>query len=189
MIGKGRLHIEAGDRTITRMGKLFLLGLLAAAGDPILLYLVFRAWGGWVLLALLLLPPLVGGWLVSAASKRVEARSAAVGAPAAPLGEQMLLVSARLLFWYPGPLSTVLGVLLLIPGARRLMQRWALRRLQKAVSSGAVAVASHAQGVVFTSAPGVARGDADVAPAGPLKRAAGRVVDSEATLPSPTGDK
>jgi UPF0716 family protein affecting phage T7 exclusion len=156
------------------MLRLLFLGALLAAADPMLLYVIYRLWGGWAMLGVLVIPPLIGGTLVSMAAARVDA-GAVTGQQPMPeaLGHRILLTAARILFWYPGPVSTLLALLLLVPGVRRVLQTWAAKGLLKAVQSGSVSVFPGGQGVVFTSVSGGLGGAT-----GPLKRAEGTVVDS-----------
>jgi UPF0716 family protein affecting phage T7 exclusion len=167
------------------MGRLVLLGVLIGLADPFLAYLVYRAWGFTALLALLLLSPVVGGWLASMAAARLDSKAQAEGLSPLMLGHRMLLVGARLLFWYPGPLSTLGGLLLLIPGVRRVLQAWALSRLHNAVRAGSMSVVSDVHGVVFTSPSGVQPGPAGVDAPGGLKPANAKVIDVTPELPDP----
>ncbi|MCY3023091.1 MAG: FxsA family protein, partial [Planctomycetota bacterium] len=134
--------------------------------------------------AVLVLPPVVGRRMLGIATARVEQQGNAEDDAPQKFGHHMLLVAAMFLFWYPGPLSTLLALLLLIPGVRRLLQQWAFSRLQKAVRTGNLRVSPGMNGVVFTSTPGGA-GASPAGPTEPLKRAEGTVVDSAAELPAP----
>lgn len=167
------------------MGRLILLGLLIAVADPILAYVIYHAWGFMALLALLLLSPMIGGWLVSLAATRLDLKAQVEGHTPLMLGHRMLLVAAKMLFWYPGPLSTLLGLLLLIPGVRRVVQGWALGKLQNAVRKGSMSVVPDVQGVVFTSMSGTAGGPAATSAPDTLKPATGKVIDVMLELPEP----
>ena len=155
------------------MLRLLFLGALLAAADPMLLYVIYRVCGGWAMLAVLVIPPLIGGTLVSMAVHGLEGRATTQQPMPEALGHRILLTAARILFWYPGPVSTLLALLLLVPGVRRVLQTWAAKGLLKAVQSGSVSVFPGGQGVVFTSVSGGLGGAT-----GPLKRAEGTVVDS-----------
>lgn len=165
--------------------KLLLLGVMLALVDPVLAYLIYRLYGGLALLALLLLPPIGGGVLISAAVSRLERKAAGADEAGVGLGERVMLMVARLLFWYPGPLTTLLGLLLLVRRARRGFHKWVFMAIGEAARKGAVSVAASSDGVVFTSGPGAAHGPVSGKPIGPLKRAEGRVIDPAGDLPEP----
>lgn len=159
------------------MKKLVLLGAFVALADPALLFLVWQYFGGWAMLGLLILPPMIGGRLVASAKQRlINKADAGINTPGL-LGEGLLLTAAGFLFLYPGPLSTLLGLLLLVPGLRRLIQGWARDKFKNAVSAGSVTVMPMG-GAVFTSAVGP--GGDPVGPTPPLKRAEGQVIDEPA---------
>ncbi|MGD0090667.1 MAG: FxsA family protein [Planctomycetota bacterium] len=160
------------------MRKLLLCGVLLACADPILLYVLYRFCGLLTLLALLLVPPIVGGALVSVVVSRLKQKIEAGTEAAVGFGELVMLTVARLLFWYPGPLTTLLGLLLLIRGVRRGLHSWFFMKLVKAATGGAVSVAANNGGVVFRSGPGAAQDAGSTGPIGPLKRAEGRVLET-----------
>ena len=92
-------------------------------------------------------------------------------------GERATLVLARFLFWYPGPLTTLLALLLLVRRVRRAVHDWAFMALANAASSGTVSVVPSDGGGVFRSGPGAAQDPLSAGPSGPLKRAEGRVIE------------
>ena len=163
------------------MIKSVLLGILLALFDPVLAYLIYRMYGGLALLALLLLPPIVGSRLLSFVVLRLERKAAEAEQSGVGFGERAMLVAAKLLFWYPGPLTTLLGLLLLIRGVRRGLHDWVFRAIGKAALKGSVSAAAVPGGVVFTSRTGAVGAE----PIGPLKRAEGRVLDPAGDLPEP----
>ncbi len=160
---------------------LILLALCVLIGDPILLYYVYQEWGARALLAMLVVPPLVGGKLVSIIQARARQRVAQSPSELpANLGDEFLFLAARMLFLYPGPLSTFGGLLLLIPGFRRLLQLWALRRLHRAIANGRMAMSASPFGGGVVVSGGSPPFDAGAASSGPLKQAEGTVIDDDA---------
>jgi len=165
--------------------KLLLLGALLALVDPILAYLIYRSYGGWALLALLVLPPFFGGKLVRVLATRMERQAVETEGHGPGFGAVATLFVTHLLFWYPGPLTTLLGLLILFGPVRRGIHRWIFGRVEEAARRGAVSVAASSGGVVFTSGLGAGHGPLGQEPFGPLKRAEGRVIDPAGDLPEP----
>jgi UPF0716 family protein affecting phage T7 exclusion len=169
------------------MKNLFLLGALVALADPALLYVIWANAGAEVALAVALLPLFLGPRLVTWA--RAKARNRPQDPPAIPdtLGDEILLTAAAFLFAFPGPLTTLLALLLLIPAVRRWVQGRVLNRFKQAVASGGMTVMGGGNSFVVSSVSGFNPGFGPVSagPSGPLKQAEGRVVD-DTSLPPPT---
>jgi hypothetical protein len=147
------------------------VGLALACADPILLYYIYEATNGWVVLGILLPFPLLVSWLAGYLRREEES-----------VGGLMLSFIARLLLWYPGPVSKLLAVLLLLPPVRRLLMRWALIKVKDAVDTGAVSYTG------YYSSGGVPSGRGSRAPFagdGSLKQADGRVIHDQPELPPP----
>ena len=110
---------------------LFFLALSVAVLDPYLLYRLGAAYGFWAVLALLFLPGILFGRLARAQGLRCYAKlqeDVARGASLAPkISEGVVVLAARFLLVYPGPITSVLGCVLLVPGVRRAMARLFLR--------------------------------------------------------------
>ncbi|WP_369068963.1 FxsA family protein [Kineococcus terrestris] len=139
-----------------------------------------------------LLGGLLAGLLVlrRAGGRAVRAvRAAAAAGRAAPaaqaergVGDAVLLGLAGALLVLPGPLSTVAGLLLLLPPVRALVRRsssaWVQRRVERAVREGSAVVV--VDGQVVRGGPGGPGGSggpgAAGAPAGALR---GRVLEGE----------
>ncbi len=161
------------------MRKLILYGMMLALIDPALLLLIYSRLGLWPVLGIVFLSPMIGARLVGWA--RLRLASAQTADPIAGLqnqvGGHLLLAAASFLFAYPGPVSTVLALLLLIPGVRRAVQA---RFAGAFLSSSASAIPGG--GVIFSNMPGAPGQPADFGlPGGPgnLKPAQGRVVDTD----------
>lgn len=114
---------------------LLLCGALIAIADPVLLYFIYNEWGMGTFLACLLFPAIAGPTLIAFAKKPAVPNTDPAAA-AGMLGDGLLLFAARFLFVYPGPISTLIGLLLLFPFVRRLIGQIALRGLHRAVASG-----------------------------------------------------
>ena len=156
------------------MGKLILLGAAVALADPVLLFVIFDQWGVEALLATVFLPPVIGSRLV--AWSKMRSQRNAVSDMGAGMGDQVLLTAAGFMFVYPGPISTILACVLLIPFARKLIQAWAMKRIMKAVAGGNLTVVPIGGG--FGSMNSVDEFQSQQ-PGGPLKRAEGTVIDDQ----------
>lgn len=172
------------------MKNLFLLGAFVALADPALLYIIWSRAGAEAALAVALLPMFLGPRLVVWARAKARSRAPDPSAIPATLGEELMLTAAFFLFLYPGPLTTLAALLLLLPPVRRWLQGWAVGRLKKAASSGGVTVLGGMNGFVMSSSTGFPPGFQPMSPGsggpvGPLKQADGRVVD-DSPLPHPT---
>jgi UPF0716 family protein affecting phage T7 exclusion len=174
------------------MKNLFVLGVIVAFVDPALLYVIWSYAGIEAALAVAFLPMFFGPRLVAWSRAKVDARVPDPAAIPDTLGDALMLTAANFMFLYPGPISTLMGLFLLIPAARRWVQGWAMGRIKKAVSSGGMTVVGGMDGFVMSSGSGFPPGFNPMSPgsgmgsAGPLKRAEGRVVDGDAPLPPPT---
>jgi len=183
------------------MMKLLILGGLALAiVDPILLYFVYSNFGLLYVVVLLIPIPIIGLRFVAFAQSRLTAPD-----PNDPLGvlrvaDSVLLLIARLLLIYPGPLSKVFGFLLVFPVVRRIIQAWALHRLKRAIETGAASAVVGGPGVTVVSGFGGMPGGGPFGPGGPpfsgaptpnsiggLKQAEGRVVDNAGPEQLPPG--
>src|SRR4051812_28682545 len=100
------------------MKNLFLLGALVALADPALLYWIWLHAGVEAAFAVALLPLFAGPRLVAWARARFRSAPADPAATPTTLGDEILLTAAAFLFIYPGPLTTLMALLLLIPGLR-----------------------------------------------------------------------
>ena len=172
------------------MKNLFLLGVLVAFVDPALLYVIWSYAGIEAALAVALLPLFIGPRLVAWSRAKIDSRVPDPAAIPDMLGDSLMLTAAYFLFIYPGPLTTLAGLLLLIPTVRRWAQRLALSRLKNA---GNMTVLGGMDGFVMSSGAGFPPGFGPMGPisgnsagpVGPLKQAEGRVID-DASLPPPT---
>jgi UPF0716 family protein affecting phage T7 exclusion len=157
-----------------------ILAVLIGIADPILLYFIWSWWGGWVLAGVLFGPWLVGGVLV-AVNQRLQMR---MGENAFPgmIVDAFLIPAARMMILYPGPITSLLGILLLIPAVRRILSGMVLRRVMKgAMGGGGMSMMSNMGG--FSMFGG---GMGPAAPGqGGLKRAEGEVIDDRRRLDEP----
>ena len=175
------------------MKNLFLLGVLVAFVDPALLYVIWSYAGIEAALAVGLLPLFIGPRLVAWSRAKVDSRVPDPAAIPEMLGDSLMLTAAFFLFVYPGPLTTIAALLLLIPKVRRWFQRVVLGSLKNSVSSGGLTVLGGMDGFVMSSSAGFPPGFQPMSPGssgpggpiGPLKQAEGRVID-DASLPPPT---
>jgi UPF0716 family protein affecting phage T7 exclusion len=172
------------------MGKLFLLAGLIAIADPILLFVIWGHAGFLTMLAVIFIPPIIGGRVIAAAWRRLHQKEVASPEDAAArLGDRLLFGVASFLFCYPGPITTLLGLPLLVPGIRRWLQQLAVRRLQQAAATGSVAVFSSQGGVVMNTPDDVPGSVPGAIAGGPLKQAEGRVIEGDTELPAPGGEQ
>ena len=151
----------------------FLSGAFLAVGDPILLFMIYSRWGIGALLATLILPLIGMKSIPLLKAKHSENQNPD---QQGQIGEEMLFFAARLLFLYPGPISSILGFLLLLPGVRRWIRACALARLQRAVASGKLSAFVQMGGVTVN--PGFVPNMSSNAAFGGLKQAEGRVIES-----------
>ena len=149
--------------------------------DLYLLYLIGAAWGVLAVLAVIFLPAFLGAKLAFRQGLRCFARMqeelAAGRMPSQQIAEAPVILLAGLLMIYPGPVTTCLGLLLLIPGLRRAVARLSLRRARNyiatSVVSGGAGAGEQGGGGVFVQVVRIG----DAAPGGPgslVKDAEGR---------------
>jgi UPF0716 family protein affecting phage T7 exclusion len=158
------------------LARLIWAALGLAVLDLYLVYLIWRAWGLWAALAMVLAPPLLGALLARwqyRASREAVSGEIAAGRSAFHLGIPMLGIPvARVLMSFPGPVTTVLGLLLMAPFIRRPVLMYVFPRLPGLL-------AEHFGGDEEEEAPPAHPGDAWVYTGdGELREAEGRVVDS-----------
>lgn len=128
-------------------GLLLLLAGAVAILDLYLLYLIAVHYGWLAFLGCLFLPAMLGGDIARRQGRGVVRRiqtSMLQGLEPAPeMVSGVLLLATGLLFIYPGPLTTALGALLLIPPLRRLVARAAIAGLVARLTRGGVTVVTH----------------------------------------------
>ena len=103
---------------------LLLAAFLVAIFDPALLYIIYSHAGGWAAFLVWFVPVLIGNQLAM-----WHSRTAAQSDPVTVLATAMINPFARMLLWYPGPITSALGLLMLFPLTRRIALRVAMRRL------------------------------------------------------------
>lgn len=109
---------------------LILSAVIVALIDPFLLYFIYTHLGGWTW-AVFLGPILIGNLLTN----RIRANAASGQSdPLSAMAETMLAPFARMLLWYPGPITSLLGLLLLFAPTRKLALKIAMRRVTAAFS-------------------------------------------------------
>ncbi|MBI3832299.1 MAG: FxsA family protein [Planctomycetes bacterium] len=177
---------------------LILTGVALAFLDLYLLAGIFETYGFLAGLAALFLPSmLLGPVALRQRQQLAQDMQATPGAAPVHLPESVLLLVASGLFVFPGPLSTVLGLLLLIPFVRRFVIRHFFRQLAKQVAQPMASGDPNApSGPVFIRVVSV-NGVTQVSGAGPqpsggggLKTVEGRTLDdSEAQNQLPEGKK
>ncbi len=109
---------------------LILFALAVALVDPFLLYYIYTQVGGWTW-AVFLGPIFVGNLLSN--HLRMKAAAGQVD-PLSAMAEAMLGPIAKMMLWYPGPISSLFGLLLLFPPTRKLGIKIAMRRAISAFS-------------------------------------------------------
>jgi UPF0716 family protein affecting phage T7 exclusion len=146
-----------------------LISAVMALADPLLLYGIYAQWGGWAALAAYLLPILAAVPLVR--SRKSMQRE---GDPLPfAMVDALAMPAARLLLLYPGPLTSILGLLLMIGPVRRRLVLLVANRLLGSVTGMTPGLG----GFVFHFGRG--NQPAVHPPAGELRRAEGRVVENE----------
>ncbi|HEY3323258.1 MAG TPA: FxsA family protein [Planctomycetota bacterium] len=170
------------------MKKLFTYGLILALVDPGLLCLIWLYYGIWPAAGIVVLSPVIGGRLLLWAKARARVQDptsnpgGVFGAVHQEMSDQVLLTFGYFLFLYPGPLTTLIGLLLLIPAARRMLTARFTRSMAK--SGGGASMFPGGNGVVFTAMSGAPNFGGAV-PSGGLKQAQGREVDPSDPAESP----
>ncbi|MCW8131015.1 MAG: FxsA family protein [Planctomycetota bacterium] len=179
------------------------LVLLAVAFGFLDLYLmadIFRNFGFLIGLGGLFLPSMLLGPIALRQRHRLAAQ-VQVSPQALPgnLTESLLLLVASGLFLYPGPLSTLLGILLLLPPVRRAIIALFVRKLEKSLSEAGGPAGAPGGGPVFVRVvsingqthvstsggpPGPAmQGPPRTAMPGGLKSVEGRTLDDDEARP------
>jgi|SRR6218665_682776 len=125
---------------------LFLTLVLLPFAELYLLARLGHAVGWGFVLALVVIPALIGSFLARKEGTRVLRRwSESIAQRRVPeeglLGGLLVLVGGVLLV-IPGVLSDVLGLVLLFPPTRRLVGRWVRRGVERRIASGSVRVVS-----------------------------------------------
>src|SRR5476651_1188798 len=109
---------------------LILSAVAVALVDPFLLYYIYLHLGGWTW-AVFLGPIFIGNLL----SSHLLAKAAAGEVdPLSAMAETMIAPIARMMLWYPGPISSFAGLLLLFPPTRKIALKIAMRRVMAAFS-------------------------------------------------------
>lgn len=177
---------------------LILTGIALAFLDLYLLAGIFETYGFLAGLAAIFLPSMLLGPVALRQRQRL-ARDMQTSPGAAPvhLSESLLLLIAGGLFAFPGPISTVLGILLLVPPVRRLVIALAFRQIAKQVAQPMSSGDPNAPGgpvfIRVVSVNGVTQvsGASPQSPGGGgLKTVEGRTLeDGEAQNQLPEGEK
>jgi UPF0716 family protein affecting phage T7 exclusion len=111
---------------------LILTGLTVALIDPFLLYVIYTHAGSWAAMAIFFGPILIGNALSALARGQAATSNQD---PITAMAGMMIAPFARGLLWYPGPISSLLGLLLLIPITRKIATKLALRRVMGAMGA------------------------------------------------------
>jgi len=170
---------------------IFLGGALLGLADPYLLYVISEKWGFWPAVWTWLVPILVASPLTFRARRELATPPRNPAELPSRLAEIFLIPAANMALWYPGPITSVLGLLLLLGPARRAVARRLTGQLGRRLGGSMQFGRSNAS--VFSGGmPGEMRPSSGAAPGG-LKRADGRVVEepeSPNELPeNSSGDK
>jgi UPF0716 family protein affecting phage T7 exclusion len=168
------------------MMKWFLAGFLLAIADPILLYQIYSWYGGWVALGVYAGPILLSGPLMQWSRRNIVAAMQNNEVPGM-LTDALLLPVASGFVWYPGPITSVIGLLLMMPPVRRLLARYFVNRVKKGLASGNISMVSSIGGTVVTNIGGM-QTIQPIDPGG-LKRAEGSVVEDAKQLPPAEPEK
>ncbi|MCK6471211.1 MAG: FxsA family protein [Planctomycetes bacterium] len=148
-------------------GLLLLLAGAVAILDLYLLYLIAVHFGWLAFMACLFLPAMLGGELARRQGRgvvqRIQSSMLQGLEPAPEMVSGVLLLATGLLFIYPGPLTTALGALLLIPPLRRLVARAAIAGLVARLSRGGMTVVTRQRSETsYSAGPAVPGGLKDV---------------------------
>ncbi len=186
---------------------LFIYAAMLACFDLYLLVQIGREFGLAPALAIAFLPSVLGGGIAQRQRVRVWSRmqdDLKAGRPLdQSLAEGIVAMAAGALLVIPGPLSTVLGLLLLIPGLRRLAARSLQRRMGARLAQGRT-MPGAVDATFRTVDPEVSEGThpfpggyvkvvrvegASPASGGGIKEAQGRTLDDDEAPPAlPAGD-
>lgn len=158
---------ESAEGDLTRHGMLRILiggGLLLAILDIILLFLIGIRLGFVPVFAIVVLPGLIGGGVARMQRAdhlhRTREDLARGVPPSTDLLDAGMLLVASLFLLYPGPVTTALGIVLLIPWPRRMTARFLLRWLVRTLGGG-VHMGNEPPAPFGPSAPGTVPLDAD----------------------------
>lgn len=166
------------------MIKSLLLGAcLIALLDPVLLYLIYIHAGFWPTVAIFAAPVMLGRFLLSLSRIRPVNEAGDVTQAFTPLVQSI----GMMLFFYPGPITSMLGLLFIFPPTRKLVIRVATKRFLGSMamqsSSGPM---NWSFGSMRVDTPNPTR--VHVNPGG-LKQAEGRIVDEPGSRPAlPSSD-
>jgi len=154
------------------MKYLIWMAILTAMADPILLYVIYSTWGFWAAFLAVFVPIFVGNAIANATYRRAQSE----GDPTV-----LLSIPARLLLWYPGPLTSVMGLILMTRFAQRRVAKYALGKIANPMNANSQVGPFSAQSswvyVSNAGGPAVSTGPS-VRPDG-LKRTEGRVIEDD----------
>ncbi len=116
------------------------LVLLAPIVEILLLVQGIRLWGGFPVLLEVLLTAVLGAWFLRGEGTRaladLQAGAARGETPTTTLLDGASFLTAGFLLFLPGFAGDLLGVALLLPPTRRLLQRWAMARVARQLERG-----------------------------------------------------
>ena len=162
-----------------------LFAALLAILDPILLYLIYSYWGGWAAFGAFVGPIVLHGWISPWARR---AGVVDVDDPAEAVAQAAMLpvwFAASFALWYPGPISSLLALLTLLPSVQKAIRRKVARQMM----GGMTMFGGPGSFVMFQSSMGAGPQPAPHPGPGNLKRAEGTVVDDNGRLPPPEDDQ
>lgn len=155
------------------------IAILTAIADPILLYAIFSTWGFWAGMTAMIGPIILGNAIANATHARGDNDPT-----------QLLSIPARLLLWYPGPLTSVLGLILMTRFAQKKVASYALGKVMSQANSGQAGPFQYqtSSWVYMSSAGGPSVSPGPIGgPSGPairgdgLKKTEGRVIEDGET--------
>lgn len=118
------------------MGRLLALGFCLGILDLYLLYRIGIAAGFWPVIAILFLPGYFGLRVALRqglqCAHRIGEEMTSGRNPSQKVAETFLVFVSGVLLLMPGPVSSVLGLLMMIPGLRRLVAKRCILRIPKA---------------------------------------------------------
>ncbi len=110
--------------------------LVVSVVELYLLLELDRLTNHWVTLAMILVPALLGSWLIKreggATWKRLKGRLDEGDLPSSEVVDGVIVLIAGTLLLTPGVLTDITGILLLVPPVRRRLRRMLLRRARQA---------------------------------------------------------
>jgi UPF0716 protein FxsA len=129
------------------MGRLLLLFVVVPAVELALLIEVGSRIGTATTLMIIMVTGVIGASLARQQGlgviQELQRETAAGQLPASSLVDAMLILIAGALLVTPGILTDAFGFLCLVPAFRRMLKRFALRRLETAVAEGRVELHVH----------------------------------------------